>query len=248
MFSTILYDKTSDGAAWITLNRPQRLNTLSVAMRDDLWEVMQAVRDDPEVNVAVFWGAGDRAFCAGADLTEFLTAPPAALARQVRYARDLWGMLTAFPKPLIAAIHGYCLGSGCEIALCCDLRVCSDDAQFGLPETGLGIIPAAGGSQTLPRTVGVAHALSMVLTGDRIDAQEALRIRFVQRVVPRSKLSSTVEAWVRRLAGFDQGVVRRAKAAVLRGMDMPLADGLALERRLADRKDLGTRTEDRLPD
>lgn len=233
VFPTLLYDKTPEGIAWITLNRPQRLNTLSVGMRDDLWEVMQAVADDPEVRVVIFRGAGDRAFCAGADLSEFLTAPPPALARQVRYERDLWGLLSAFPKPLIAAIHGFCLGSGCEISLCCDLRVCSDDARFAMPETSLGIIPAAGGSQTLPRTVGVAYALSLVLTGEYIDAQEARRIRLVQRVVPRGELYPVAEDWARRLLSQDQGAVRRAKAAILRGLDTTLAQGLALERRLA---------------
>ncbi|MBI4499197.1 MAG: enoyl-CoA hydratase/isomerase family protein [Chloroflexi bacterium] len=232
-FATLLYDKPADDIAWITLNRPQRLNALSVGMRDDLWEVLHAVRDDPEVRVAVFQGAGDRAFCTGADLSEFLTAPPPAQARQVRWERDLWGLLATFPKPLVAAIHGFCIGSGCEIAMLCDLRVCSEDARFAMPETGLGIIPAAGGSQTLPRTVGEAHALSLLLTGEFIDAQEARRIRLVQRVVPRADLYPTAAALARRLVALDQGAVRRAKAAILRGLDMSLDQGLALEARLA---------------
>ena len=137
-------------------------------MRDELYQVLGAIKDDPEVRVAIFRGAGERAFCAGADLTEFLTAPSPVIARQVRWERDVWGLFLSITKPFIAAVHGYVLGDGIEIALCCDLRLASEDAQFGMPEPGLGIIPAAGGSQTLPRTVGRAKALEMLLTGEGI--------------------------------------------------------------------------------
>src|SRR4030067_2448380 len=123
-------------------------------MRNDLYEVLGAIKDDSEVRVAILSGAGEKAFCAGADLSEFLTAPSPIVARQVRFERDVWGLFLSLPQPLIAALHGYVLGSGIEMALCCDLRIASEDARFRLPEASLGIIPAAGGTQKLPRTVG----------------------------------------------------------------------------------------------
>lgn len=227
-FETLLYHK-DEGLAWVTLNRPERLNTLNVQMRDDLYEVVSAIRDDPEVEVAVFKGAGERAFCAGADLTEFGSAPSPVVARQVRWERDLWGLLLGLSKPLIAAVHGHCLGSGLELSLTCDLRVAADDARFGLPEVGLGIIPAAGGSQTLPRVVGRALALDLTLTGQIIDAQEAYRIGLVTKVVPRAEVFREVEVLARRIMARDPAVVRAAKEAVVRGLDLPLAEGLALE-------------------
>ncbi|MEK7216101.1 MAG: enoyl-CoA hydratase/isomerase family protein [Chloroflexota bacterium] len=227
-FPTVIYEKT-DGIAWLTLNRPDRLNAFSVHMRDDLYQAMTAVRDDPDVLVAVLKGAGERAFCAGADLTEFGTAPSPVIARQVRWERDLWGLMLGLPKPLIAAVHGFCLGSGLEMSLCCDLRIASDEARFGLPEVGLGIIPAAGGSQTLPRVIGPARALDLVLTGDHIDAAEAHRIGLVNRVTSREALYATAAALARRIAALDPVVVQAAKLAVVRGLDLPLAEGLALE-------------------
>ena len=227
-FQTIIYEKTGN-IAWVTLNRPERRNAYSVQMRDDMYDVMSAIRDDSEVLVAVLKGAGDRAFCAGADLTEFGSAPSPVIARQVRWERDVWGLMLSLPQPLIAAIHGFCLGSGLEMSLCCDLRVAADDAQFGLPEVGLGIIPAAGGSQTLPRVVGRAHALAMTLTGDFIDAAEAYRIGLVHRVVPRDRLYETAQALADRLLQQDPVIVQAAKRAVTRGLDLPLAEGLALE-------------------
>lgn len=227
-FETLFYEK-ADGLAWVTLNRPDRLNTLNVQMRDDLYEALGAIRDDPEVQVAIFKGAGERAFCAGADLTEFGSAPSPVIARQVRWERDLWGLLLGCPKPLIAAVQGHCLGSGLELALTCDLRIAAEDARFGLPEAGLGIIPAAGGSQTLPRVIGRAMALELTLTGEMVDAQEAYRIGLVTRVVPRADLLQEAEVMARRIMQRDPAMVRAAKEAVIRGLDMSLAEGLALE-------------------
>ena len=155
-FKTLIYEK-EDHIAYVTLNRPQALNVYNIQMRDDLYEVLSAIKDDPEVRVAIFKGAGEKAFCAGADLSEFLTAPTPVIARQVRFGRDVWGLFLSLPQPLIAAVHGYVLGSGIEIALCCDIRIASEDVRFGLPEVGLGIIPAAGGTQTLPRAIGRAE-------------------------------------------------------------------------------------------
>ena len=231
-FETVIYEKV-DNIAYVTLNRPQVLNAYNVRMRDELYQVLEAIKDDPEIVVAILKGAGEKAFCAGADLSEFLTAPSPTIARQVRWERDIWGLFLSLPQPLIAALHGYVLGSGIEMALCCDIRIASENAQFGLPEVGLGIIPAAGATQTLPRTVGRANALEMLFTGRRIGADEAYEIGLVNRVVPKDKLLSTVEDMARKIASFDPMAIRYAKQAVVRGLDLPLAEGLELERRLA---------------
>lgn len=233
-FGTIIYEK-ENGTGYITLKRPQALNAYNIRMRDELYEVLGAVRDDPEVKVVILKGAGDKAFCAGADLTEFLTAPPPVFARKVRFERDVWGLFLSIDKPFIAALHGYVLGSGIEIALCCDIRLASEDARFGLPEPGLGIIPAAGGSQTLPRTVGRAAALEMLMSGRWLTAEEAYRIKLVNRIVPRDGLLAEAEKIAVRISSYDSAAVRGAKQAVTRGLDMTLADGLELETTLASR-------------
>ena len=233
-FKTILYEKKG-GLAFVTLNRPEAMNAFNIQMRDDLYQVLSAIKDDSEVRVAVFQGAGEKAFCAGADLSEFLSAPAPAAARQVRFARDVWGLFLSVPQPMIASLQGYVLGSGIEIALCCDLRVAAGDARFGLPEVSLGIIPAAGGTQTLPRVVGRSRALEMLLTNRWLDAEEAYQAGLVNRVVPRDKLPGAVEEMANKIAALDPRAVRLAKEAILRGAELPLAEGLALERNLVSR-------------
>jgi enoyl-CoA hydratase/carnithine racemase len=231
-FETVVYEKIHN-VAYVTLNRPQVLNVYNTQMRDELYQVLGAIRDDSEVMVAVFRGTGQKAFCAGADLSEFLTAPSPTIGREIRWERDIWELFLSLPQPLIAALHGYVFGSGIEMALCCDIRIASDDAQFGLPETGLGIIPAAGGTQTLPRTIGQAKALEMMFTGHRISAKEAFEMKLVNRVVPRAKLLPTVKGIARQITRFDPMVIRSAKQAVMRGLDLTLPEGLELEKRLA---------------
>jgi enoyl-CoA hydratase/carnithine racemase len=231
-FETIIYEKQGP-LAWLTLNRPQVLNAVNLQMRDELWTVMEAVRDDPDLRVLVIKGAGRRGFSAGADITEFGTAPSFVEARRARHERDLWGLMLSLPLPLVAAIHGFALGAGCEMSMCCDFRIASEDARLGLPEVNLGYIPSAGGTQLLPRTISPGVAMGLILSGDAIDAREALRLRLVQRVVPRRRLYAEAEALARALAGRPSEALRRAKQAVLQGLDMPLDQGLALEERLA---------------
>jgi enoyl-CoA hydratase/carnithine racemase len=231
-FKTLIYEK-KDAIAYVTLNRPQALNVYNIQMRDDLYEVLGAIKDDPEVRVGIFKGAGEKAFCAGADLSEFLTAPSPTVARQVRFGRDVWGLFLSIPQPLIAAVHGFILGSGIEIALCCDIRIASEDARFGLPEVQLGILPAAGGTQTLPRIIGRAKALEMLLTNRWVNGNEAYEIGLVNQVVSRDRLLETAEKMASQIAAYDPAAVRAAKRAVVRGSDLPLAEGLELERRLA---------------
>jgi len=231
-FETIIYEKRDD-IGYVTLNRPDALNVYNLRMRDELYQVLGAIKDDAEVKVTIFRGAGERAFCAGADLSEFLTAPSPIIARQVRWERDIWGLFLSITKPLIAALHGYVLGSGIEIALCCDIRLASEDAQFGLPELGLGIIPAAGATQTLPRVIGRAKALEILLTGRWIKAEEAHHLKLVNRVVSRNELLPEAERLARKIADFDPVAVSYAKQAVTRGLDLSLEEGLELEARLA---------------
>lgn len=233
-FEVIIYQK-KNSIGYVTLNRPQALNAYNLQMRDELYQVLGTIRDDPEVEVVIFQGAGERAFCAGADLTEFLTAPSPIVARQVRWERDIWGLFLSITKPLIAALHGYVLGSGIEIALCCDIRLASDDTQFGLPEPGLGIIPAAGGSQTLPRAIGRAGALEMMLSGRWVRAEEAYRLKLVNRVVSRDELLSEAEKLARKIKAYNPMAVSYAKQAVIRGLDLDIERGLELEAELGHR-------------
>ena len=216
----------------MTLNRPQALNAYSVRMRDDLYQVLSAVKDDDEIRVAIVRGASDKAFCAGADLTEFLTAPSAIKARQIRFRRDLWRLFLSVPQPLIAAVHGYVLGSGMEIAASCDIRIASENAQFGLPEVGLGIIPGAGGTQTIPRLIGTSRSLEMLLTNRWISSAEAHTFGLVNRVVPNGQHVRAAEEIAQKIASFDPLAVREAKYAVTHGLDMSLEQGLELEKRL----------------
>jgi enoyl-CoA hydratase/carnithine racemase len=233
-FKTLIYEK-SGPIAFVTLNRPEALNVYNIQMRDDLYQVLTAIRDDTEVRVAILKGAGEKAFCAGADLSEFLSAPSPVIARRARFSRDVWSLFLGIPQPFIAAVHGYVLGSGLEMALCCDLRIASEDARFGLPEVALGIIPAAGATQTLPRAIGRSRALEMLLTNRWIESHEALQLGLVNQVTSREKLLETAEETAGRIASFDPAAVRNAKQALVRGLDLPLEQGLALEKRLAVR-------------
>src|SRR3990170_4974128 len=209
-FDTIIYEKDDQGVARLTLNRPDKLNAMNMRMRDELWDVFGAVRDDPDARVLIVRGAG-RAFSSGADVSEFGTAPTYVESRQARHERDLWGLLLHLPKPVIAAVHGHALGAGLEMSLLCDLRVASEDAQLGLPEVGLGYIPSAGGTPTLPRTIPPGVALHMILSGDPIDAAEAYRLGLVHRVVPRDQLDAAADAWPRTLASRDATALSYAK-------------------------------------
>jgi enoyl-CoA hydratase/carnithine racemase len=229
------YEKTPDGVAWVTLNRPDVLNAINLRMRDVLWEIMHAVRDDPEVQAVIFRGAGDRAFSAGADVSDFGTAPSYVEARRARRERDLWWFMLTLEKPLIAAIHGYALGAGIELPMCCDIRIASDDARMGLPEVALGYIPSAGGTQTLPRLIPPGVAMQMILTGEPIDAQTAYRYGLVQKVVPRGRLYAEAEEIARRIIEQQPAMIGLMKRAVTEGGELSLAQGIAVESKLAER-------------
>jgi len=230
-FEVTIYEK-QDNIAYITLNRPKALNAYNIRMRDELFEILGAIQEDSEVRVTILRGAGEKAFCAGADLTEFLTAPPPVFARKARFERDIWGRFISIQKPFIAALHGYVIGSGVEMSLCCDIRLASEDARFSLPEINLGMIPAAGGTQTLPRVVGKAHAMNLLLSSGYIDSTEAKRIKLVNKVLPRKNLFAEAENLAQKIAGYDPRAIANAKQAINQGLNIVLQEGLSLERRL----------------
>jgi enoyl-CoA hydratase len=239
---TVLYTAQA-GVATIVLNRPQVHNAIDAAVRAELPALVAAANADPDVRVLVLRGAGDRAFCAGADVTEFQPAESLPEAREQR-EREAWNeALAASAKPTVAAIRGYCLGGGLELALACDIRIAADGSTFGFPEVRIGVIPGTGGTQRLPRLVGVAAALRMVLTAERIGAAEALRIGLISEVVAADAFEARVAELTAALASHGPLAMRYAKTAILRGSDVHLAAGLRLERDLAT---LLTNTEDRL--
>lgn len=218
-----------DGVAEVLLDRPP-LNIYDLAMRDGLIQAFTAVRDHPGCRVLVLRAQG-RHFSAGADLTEFGTAPGIMAARRIRWDRDPWIPLWDSPVPTIAALHGYALGAGLEMSLLCDLRVASRDTQVGLPETGLGMLPSAGGTQSLLRTVGPARALPLVLTGSRVDAQRASELGLVDVVADDA--DATAGALAAHIASLPPHAVRAVIRSLRDGGDQPLTTALASERHLA---------------
>jgi enoyl-CoA hydratase/carnithine racemase len=231
----LLFEKRGDGIARLTLNRPDVLNAMNMAVRDELWSALLAVRDDPDVRVVLFCGAGDRAFSAGADVSEFGTAPSYVEARRARQDRDVWGLMLSTMKPMVAAIHGYAYGAGCELSLLCDIRIASEDAKFALPEVTLGYIPSAGGTQTLPRAIPPGIARELVLSGEPIDAQRALAAGLVSRVVPLERLDGEAMEIATKLASLPAEAMRGAKEAMVRGTGLPLDEALRLEAMIAAR-------------
>jgi enoyl-CoA hydratase len=235
-FKSVLYEKRG-AVAWVTLNRPRQLNAYNMAMRDDLFEILSAIHEDSEVRAMVLTGAGE-AFSTGGDLSEFGSAPSPVVARWVRFRRDVWGRMRALPIPTLAAIHGYTVGGGLEMALLCDVAIAADDTRICLPETGAGMIPGVAGTQTASRRLGLSRALDLCLTGRWIDAQEALLVGLVAEVVPAAKLLRRALAFARDLGKLPREQAALIKLAVWDGLELPLRDALALERRLFERNKL----------
>lgn len=235
-FKSVLYEKRG-AVAWVTLNRPRQLNAYNMAMRDDLFEILSAIHEDSEVRAMVLTGAGE-AFSTGGDLSEFGSAPSPVIARWVRFRRDVWGRMRALPIPTLAAIHGYTVGGGLEMALLCDVAIAADDTRICLPETGAGMIPGVAGTQTASRRLGLSRALDLCLTGRWIDAQEALLVGLVAEVVPAAKLLRRALAFARDLGKLPREQAALIKLAVWDGLELPLRDALALERRLFERNKL----------
>ncbi|MCL1961651.1 MAG: enoyl-CoA hydratase-related protein [Desulfovibrionaceae bacterium] len=229
---TLLYEVRGNVAV-ITLNRPERMNTLGGSMKPDLARAFfEFARNDQRVRAVLVTGAGERAFCAGADIKERADGQPVGTDYFVaqKATHDLFRNIEEFEKPVIAAINGVALGGGLEIALCCDIRWAASGARFGLPEIKLGVIPAAGGTQRLPRLIGEARAKELILTADLIDAETALRYGIVSRVLPQAELMPAALELAQRIAEHPPLAVRFAKRAINRGMQADLDSGLEYER------------------
>lgn len=229
---TLLYE-VRDRVAVITLNRPERMNTLGGTMKPDLARAFfELARQDDQVRAVLITGSGDKAFCAGADIKERATEVVSGAEHFVRQkaTHDLLRNIEEFEKPVIAAINGVALGGGLEIAMCCDIRIAASHARFGLPEIKLGVIPAAGGTQRLPRLIGEARAKEMLLLADLIDAQTAERYGLVSRVVAPDELMTTAMEWAQRIARHPPLAVLFAKRAINRGLQTDLDSGLEYER------------------
>ena len=241
-YETILYE-AADGIVTITLNRPEVHNAMNERMRQELTRCFGDLATSDAARVVVVTGAGERAFSAGADIREFVEPQVPVRFRESRKRVDFRQAMDRCPQPIIAAIRGYALGGGLELALACDLRIAGEDAQLGLTEVNLAIIPGGGGTQRLPRLIGRGRALEMILTGARIDAREAWRIGLVERLVPAADVLAAARELARTLAEKAPVALRYAKEAVVKGLELPLADGLRLENDLAT---LLRTTEDRV--
>jgi enoyl-CoA hydratase/carnithine racemase len=224
-----------DGALLtMTLNRPKVLNAYNRAMRDQIFEALTFVATNPEIRVLLVQGAG-RAFGSGGDLSEFGMAASPLAARETRNRRDVWGLWSELPCVTIASVHGLAVGGGFEMALLCDLLVAADTARFRLPETALGTLPGVGGTQTLPRAIGVGHAAEVLLAGAEISGREAERLGLAQWVCSEKLLSRRSRSLAQSIAALPEMALRAAREALRRGGDLPLAEGLRLEARLAKR-------------
>jgi len=215
----------------LTINRPDKRNALNGALRCALLGALDTAGRDSTVRVVVLTGAGDKAFVAGADIAEFEGRTPVDQFR-VMTQPSVYDALERLSKPVIAAINGFCLGGGMELALACDIRIASTSARFGQPEVNLGIIPGGGGTQRLPRVVGLGAACRMILTGDMIDAAEALRLRLVEEVVAAHELLNRAVAIAETIAAKSPVAVSAAKEATRAALSLPLEEGLKLERAL----------------
>jgi len=241
-YEAIRYE-LADGVATITLNRPGVHNAMNERMREELTACFGELAQSAEARAIVVTGAGERAFSAGADIREFVTPQVAVKFRDARRRVDFRAAMDRCGQPIIAAINGFALGGGLELALACDIRIAGEGSLLGLTEVNLAIIPGGGGTQRLPRLVGRGKALEMILTGARIDAREALRIGLVERVVPTAEVHAAAQALARTLAERAPIAMRYAKEAVVKGLGMSLEDGLRLENDLAT---LLRTTEDRI--
>lgn len=219
-----------DGAAGvITVNRPEKLNALNARVMAELEQAVGELDADPAVRAIIITGAGEKAFVAGADIAELAKLDGMGGLEKAREGQAIMRRIETSSKPIIAAVNGFALGGGCELALACDIRIASDNARLGLPEVGLGIIPGYGGTQRLPRIIGKGLALELILTGTQVKADEALRIGLVNKVVPQAELLATAKAMVAQMAKNGPLAMAAARRVVHEGLDVDIDRGLALE-------------------
>ena len=227
-YETLLYEKR-DSIGYVTVNRPDKLNALNRRVMDELDDCFRAIRNDAEVRVVILTGAGEKAFVAGADVGELAALTPLEGQELSRRGHQVLDFIEGLGKPVIAALNGYALGGGCELALACTLRVAAENACLGQPEVKLGIIPGYAGTQRLPRLVGKGRALEMILSGEPVNAQEAYRIGLVNQVVPAVELMAAAEALARKIVANAPLAVKLALKAVNQGVNMTQEQGQALE-------------------
>ncbi len=230
-YDTIRVDVDAEGIAQLTIHRPEQRNALNATVREEVKHALKALAEDPRVRVLVLTGAGDKSFVSGADVKEFLDRSAEEQAERSSFPR-IYEAVEAFPLPVIAAINGWCLGGGNELALACDIRIASDRARVGQPEIRLGLIPGGGGTQRLARLVGRSTALRLAATGDILDAEEAHELGLVDAVVPHDELLEHVRDLAGRMASKSPVALTRVKEAVKLADEHPLREGLKRERDL----------------
>jgi enoyl-CoA hydratase len=238
-YKTIIYER-KEQVVWLSLNRPAVGNTINLELANELADACRAINQDDDVRAVIITGTGE-AFCSGCDLAE-LRSTPAHNLKSANAASLSSSAVASLNCPVIAAVNGDALGAGLELALSCDIRLCSENAYFGFPETSQGLIPGGGGTQRLPRIVGKGKATEMLITAEPIDAAEAYRVGLVTRIVPKQRLAAEAEEIAHKLISRAPIAVRYAKEAVSKGTDMTLAQGLRLE---ADLSFLLQTTKDR---
>jgi enoyl-CoA hydratase len=224
----VLYEKKG-AIAYVTLNRPKVLNALNQRTWQDLRAAFEEARDDADVRGVILTGAGDKAFIAGADISELAQVTAVQAERSSTYGQEVLNLVENLGKPVIAAVNGFALGGGCETAMACTIRIATENAKFGQPEVKLGVIPGGGGTQRLPRLVGKGRALQLILSGEMIGAQEAYRIGLVNEVVPAAELITRAEGILKQIFSNAPLAVKYSLEAVNKGLETSQAEGLSLE-------------------
>jgi enoyl-CoA hydratase len=230
MFQNLIVTREG-GVTILQLNRPEKKNAFNAALRQGMEEALKEIAGDPKQRAVIVTG-GEEFFCAGADIGEILAANTAeATYRHAREFQLLFDRIEALPQPVVAAVAGFALGGGCELALACDFRIASQGAKFGLPEIKIGAFPGGGGTQRLPRLVGAAKAKEMILTGETIGAEEAFSFGLVMKVVPKDKLLQEATGFAAKLAALPRLALEASKMLINKGMEVDLASGLEMEAR-----------------
>jgi enoyl-CoA hydratase len=228
-FQFLSFEPDTDGLALITIRRPEKLNALNQALISELGEAFQVAREDPSIKALILTGAGEKAFVAGADIGELAEVDAIEAERISRRGQEIFRALETLRKPSVAAINGFALGGGLELAMCCSIRIASPNAKLGQPEVKLGIVPGYGGSQRLPRLIGRGRALELLLSGDSIDAAEAYRIGLVNAIAAQSELIDTAKHWAAKVAANGPLAVALTMESVDCGLDGGIDTGLRFE-------------------
>jgi enoyl-CoA hydratase len=231
-YKNTLYEKDKEkGIVKLTINRPEVRNALNAATRQEIRSAIEEIEKDEDIRVVIITGAGEKAFVSGADITAFKDATPIMMEKSAStLGQQLLSDIENLPVPVIAMINGFCLGGGQELAMCCDIRIASENAKFGQPEINIGIFPGAGGTQRLPRLVGWGRAKELMYTGRIIDAAEAERIGLVDKVVPQERLETEVKQLAETIASKSPLIIKLVKKTINKGMYTDLAAGLAYEK------------------